>query len=128
MIYEDNRTWFDKVKVSFAEKKAAAKIKLKQVFNWVIENPFSAIMLLSIFSGAVNVTTKGIKDISGIVEDRKEQRREDCRVWDPVNGIQWYTKKPLTNEQKLIFEERVKNGESRGEVLADMDVLRKARF
>lgn len=128
MIINDNRTWFDKMKIKFAEKKAAAKCKLKKMFNWVVENPFSAIMLLSIFSGAVNVTTKGVKDISSIVEDRKEQKKEDCRVWDPVNGIQWYTKKPLTTEQKLEFENRVKNGESRGEILADMDVLRKKRF
>lgn len=53
-----------------------------------------------------------------------EARREK-QIYDPSMGFYWETKRPLTNNQKLMIEQRHRNGEGYGKILKEMHLLRK---
>lgn len=73
------------------------------------------------------VVISGIRMIGKSVrrrEDKKEEERRACKIYDPSMGDWWDLKKPLTNRERLELEQRVANGELRGDVLRDMKKLR----
>ena len=53
----------------------------------------------------------------------KDRRNDDCDYYDPRTGEHWYTKRPLTTNQRLNLERRYNNGESKGEILRSMHML-----
>ena len=53
----------------------------------------------------------------------KVKKQDECDYYDPRTGEHWYTRKPLTNNQKLNLEQRYNNGESKGEILRSMHML-----
>ena len=53
----------------------------------------------------------------------KQTRYDECNVYDPRTGEHWYTRKPLTANQKLNLEQRYKLGESKGSILRDMRMI-----
>lgn len=53
-----------------------------------------------------------------------EAKREK-QIYDPSMGFYWETKRTLTNNQKLMVEQRRRSGESLGNILRDMGVLKK---
>lgn len=55
---------------------------------------------------------------------RKEQILKDKFVYDTSLGHYWELKKKLTNEQWVEIENRRRNGESLGNILARMGVLK----
>lgn len=55
---------------------------------------------------------------------RKEQTLKDKFVYDTSLGHYWELKKKLTNEQWVEIENRRRNGESLGNILARMGVLK----
>ena len=127
MIYDD-RSWIDKVKVKYQEIRDAVKWKIRKTIGWINQNPASAVKYFLMVLYATAFATSSARKLVREVNIQKEKRDEKCRVWDPVNGIQWETKKPLTNEQKLEFERRGDAGDNRGEILKDMKVLKRTRF
>lgn len=63
------------------------------------------------------------------ISNKKSARRADekhrkTEMWDPVEGHWWELRRELTSSELLEVERRVRNGESRGEVLYDMGVLK----
>jgi len=46
-------------------------------------------------------------------------------IYDPSMGFYWETKRSLSSNQKLMIEERHRNGESYGKILKDMNLLKK---
>ena len=70
-------------------------------------------MLIGILSGAVNM---------------ESSKNKQCLVEDDVTGCKYLTKHPLTNNEILELESRMINGgETHGEALKNMGVLRKER-
>lgn len=53
------------------------------------------------------------------------EAKRERQVYDPSMGFYWETKRNLTNNQKLIIEQRRRHGEALGNILRDMDVLKK---
>lgn len=54
----------------------------------------------------------------------REDRRKDSRIYDPMIGDYWELRKPLSNNERLMYQERVRRGESRGSILEDMNLLK----
>lgn len=123
MIVVDTRTFSEKFKMESARKIDEFKWYAKRVRNWILDHPTEFIALCTASLTAVGYATKGIRGIARDISDAREKRDERCRVWDPVNGIHWHTKHPLTVAQRLEFERRVANGENRGSILESMNVL-----
>lgn len=112
-----------KEKISVKIKKAkevAGKLK-EAVKTWAKENPEEAAGLVcsSVFisGGAI------VKAIDKARKDKEEYKDRECRQWDPVTGQYYYTKRPMTMNEKLELDRRMQNGERKGIVLKDMGVL-----
>lgn len=120
----DNRTFKEK----FLAWKASISVKIKGIWNWIKCNPFSAFMYIIYGCTAASA----VIGVGGQVNKfMKENRKlpEDRRVWDPVHGFYWPLKRPMTTQEKLEFEDLVKQGYDRGTALEKMGLLsRKYRF
>ncbi len=116
---------FNKFKENCERKKRELYWKIHDTKEWVRNHPVESVWILSIGTGVVSAGVNGGIKLADRIKDAREERDEKCSVWDPVNGIHWYTKKPMTASQKLEFERRVSNGEDRGKVLDNMNVLRR---
>lgn len=51
--------------------------------------------------------------------------RREKQIYDPSMGFYWETKRPLTNNQKLMIEQRHRNGEGYGKILKELHLLKK---
>lgn len=116
---------FTKFKENCERKKRELRWKMRDAATWIRNHPVESVWILSVGTGVVSAGVNGSIKLADKIKDAKEERDERCGVWDPVNGIHWYTKKPMTTSQKLEFERRVSNGEDRGKVLDNMNILRR---
>lgn len=64
--------------------------------------------------------------LSGAV-DMNSPKNTKCQVEDDVTGCKYLTKHPLTNSEILELSGRMKDGETHGEALNDMGLLRKEK-
>ena len=53
------------------------------------------------------------------------ERRRDRMIYDPSMGFYWELKRTLTSNQKLMIEQRHRQGESYGKILKDLNLLRR---
>lgn len=100
---------------------------VKKIATWVRDNPREALILGTGLFTAIGAATKGAVRFGNMVQDAADKKLESRRVWNPVDGVYLYTKKPMTGKQKLEFESRVRAGESRASVLNSMGILDKRR-
>lgn len=126
-----NRDEFD-AKIEKAKRKAkriSKRIKddTEKVCNWIRENPREAIILGTGLFTAIGAASKGVANMSRTIQDINDKKDESTRIWNPVDGLYLYTKRPLTGKQKLEFETRVQSGEARAAVLDSMGVLDRRR-
>lgn len=123
MVIKDDRNFFEKAKVEAKVKFDRVKWNARRAWNWVESHPQEAIAIGLATVNAIGLASKGVGTLANRVAKNRELRVQSCRVWDPVNGVFWNTKKPMTTQQKLEFERRVALGENRGDVLESMKLL-----
>lgn len=100
---------------------AKAKAKAAQIWETCKENKEIVIAVGSVVIPAgIEIVKMSAKRIDRKTEDT--HRRKE--MWDPVEGHWWKLKRELSSREYLEVENRVKNGEKRGEVLYDMGVLK----
>lgn len=126
MKKKDNVVYIDengKVKKKFSIKETCAKAKEKagQIWTACKENKEAVIAVGSV---VIPATVEIGKTIVKGRNRRNDERRRKLEMWDPVEGHWWPLRRQLTSAEYLEVERRVKNGESRGEVLDDMGVLK----
>lgn len=99
----------------------SAKRKLKKAWGWVKDNKEIIIVCVPVAGAAVagvcKVTTKAIRI-------HKEERIKNTYIYDPSLGFYWPMKRALTGAEKLEFDARRKAGETTGEILRSMKVLK----
>lgn len=117
----DNRSFKEKVR----DKWERAKIGVSNARRWVAEHPQETVAIALGTATIIGSAAKGGVAVSREIRRVTEDRDERLRVWDPVNGIYLYTKRPMTGAQKLEFSRRAADGESRAEILQDMKILNK---
>lgn len=112
----------EKVKAKAKEVKEKVKEKAKPVgeaFSKVCEEKPDLIIKVAMVIGG---TLVGV--LSGAV-DTSSSRNEKCLVEDKVTGCEYLTKHPLTNSEILELSNRMSDGETHGEALNNMGLLRK---
>lgn len=113
----EQKTFMVKVKEKAKSVKEKWKEKKESAFHFLAENPQITMSLFSalgmIGSGAVVVISKAGR-----------RYREACAVEDDITGENLMLDHPLTNEEVLELNRRMKNGESKVDILEDMGLLR----
>lgn|GEM_PF-1377900 len=121
-IYETDDKSTEQTMDDIREKLDRIKKKAQAIFytvvNWTIEHPAEA---AAIATTASVVITKADK----LANIRRGERLRNSMIYDRSLGMYWETKKPLTANQRLLIEARHKAGESYGQILSDMKVLKR---
>ena len=105
----DCRTWKQKLKDGF-----------RNAVEFVEEHPIGTIIVASM---GVKVLTMGINGMIKVVGARAEAKQLNT-MYDHSLNTRWQLKRPLTNEENVILEQRKAAGEKTGDILESMKVLR----
>ena len=102
-----------KVKTEVIRLKDATVRTIKDTAHWAVENPKEAALLSGLFIGAKKMFFDG-----------KERTYEDKRktYWDGRH--MWQLRREMTNREQLELDRRLERGESAGEILSDMGLLK----
>ena len=95
------------------EAKRKTKEYAEVALNFVCDHK-EAILFISPF------LIKGAKAFN----EKSQRNKQDRRVWDPEMGIFWQLRRPMTQEEKRYFTERVKRGNNRGDILEALKLLK----
>lgn len=109
------------VKKKMKERIEDAKARVAQFWEKCKENKEA---IIAVGSVTIPATVEVVKVAVRNRSRRDDNNRRKKSMWDPVEGHWWELKRPLTSSELLEVEHRVKNGESRGEVLYSMRVLK----
>ena len=116
----DERTFKQKVHDTVSTVKQKVEDGAKAVGKTVKEHPVESFTLACIaLPGVLKCANSAIR----ASQASKEARYNECDYYDPRTGEHWYTRKPLTANQKLNLEQRYKLGESKGSILRDMKMI-----
>ena len=110
------------------ERKKKFESKCKDFECWIANNPQLASVLIpgaivlggGLIKGATSLGKAAIQNSTA----RQQNRVDDRKLYDPSSGFYWNLKRELNTSQKLELERRRKEGDSMGEILEDMRVLR----
>lgn len=123
-ITKDYRTREKKLEV-WREKvnawKGKAKTTICEGVYWCEQHMEIVTIVVPVAGIAVGQVCKSVARTAAIKQD---DRKRNLEVWDPVNGFRWQLKRKMTNNEKLILDSRHRNGESIGDILYDMKLLK----
>ena len=117
-------------KINFKRFKVAAKIetgkrtvkdKLSQAGKWYWDNKEFTIPATV---AVATMLTKGLGKVGHQMALNREEAHRDLRSWDPRLGEWLDLRRKLTNAEKAIMDARIKNGESKVDILDDLGVLK----
>lgn len=111
-------TW----QVRAANVKWAAKNAFDSVKNFVSENKAVVAAAVPIAGKIVYDLIKGARRKGDL---REERRLKDTYIYDPRLGMYFECRKKLTPNERLEFAARRDKGESVGEILRSMKVLKR---
>ena len=92
-----------------------------QTLNWMASNP--EITVTGAALGGKILWELGRSAKRNQIERLEKERR--ARVWDPEVGTRWQLKREMTNREAREFADRIRCGESRYDVLSDMNLLKR---
>ena len=111
----------DKIKLKRDSVLNWVKTKKEDTKQWVAENKGLLIFLTPIVVGAVG---KAINNAGKQRNLREEARIKETYCYDNRLGMYWELRRPMSNYERLIFEERKSNGYSIGQILNEMNLLK----
>lgn len=102
--------------------------KFKDFECWCANNPQLASILIPgaimLGGGLIKGGTSVVKAAINNNTAKHQNRVDDRRIYDPSEGFYWNLKRDLNTSQKLELERRKAEGESMGQILEDMRVLK----
>ena len=104
-----------------AERRQKWEDRLTKAKNWWDENKRAIIVGAPIVGG---FAIKGLQILGRHHNLRLEQRNKDRRCYDTSLGHYWELKRKLNNSDWVKINNRRKRGESLGEILNDLGVLK----
>lgn len=114
---EEKKTFMTKVKEKTKKTKEKWDEKKEKAFHYLAEHPE---VTMSLFSA---LATLGIG--AGLAVSRANKAHlEACKVTDDITGEELLLDHPLTQEEVLELNRRMKDGESKVDILQDMGLLR----
>ena len=116
----DERTLKQKIHDGVSTAKQKVEDGYNKVKKVVTDHPVETLTVVCMLGpGVLKVANSAIR----ARQQDKETKYNECDYYDPRTGEHWYTKKPLTANQKLNLEQRYKLGESKGSILRDMRMI-----
>jgi putative protein kinase ArgK-like GTPase of G3E family len=85
------------------------------------ENKHTIEILTPVVIGGMTVMVKAISRHNKLTQ---EKSLKELFVWDPKLGLYYQLRKAMTNSQRLELERRKEAGESIGQILASMKLLK----
>ena len=117
IYYDKDGKAYGKFRSWFEDKKA----KAENFVEVCKQNKETVVAIASVaVPGVIELVKLGVKHSQKT--DEKNHRKLD--MWDPVEGHYWRLRREPKTYEYLEIERRVKNGESRGDVLAEMGLLK----
>lgn len=117
MEYRDCRTMKQRLK-DFGQ---TVKRTCRNTVNYLKDNKEVLLVVIPIVGAAA---TGSIKMIKKAVGNHREETIRRKYIYDPSGGFYWPTRRALTGREKLELDERHRNGESYGQILVDMKLLK----
>lgn len=119
---------FTEIKEKAKRKREELRYKRERITDamsrWARENPREAgEALLGIGSALIFGGSRIYAANSKRKRLKEEFEASECSQYDPRTGMYLYTKRPLTNKQKIELSRRMKNGEYKADILSDMKLL-----
>lgn len=112
-----NPSFFEKIKTKVKETKDNLVERKENLMKFLGEHPE---LVMPLISGLTMLIGGGLK----IASNSANKRLEKCKVKDDVTGEYYITDHPLTNEEILELSDRMVDGETKGNALKEMDLLR----
>lgn len=109
-------------KMSFEDLKKKANGVYGSGKTWAKENKETLIVFGPVLVGSLVEMVKVVSRSSTI---RENKRLKDNYIYDRSAGHYYEAKRKLKNKEWLQVDERHKNGESIGDILSDMGLLKK---
>ena len=113
----DNRT----VKEKIQDFGYSVKEKVRGTANYLKENKEVLLVVLPLVGVAI---TGAVKLTSKVCSNYRAETIKKKYIYDPSGGFYWPTKRALTGAEKLELDTRHRNGESLGQILVDMKLLK----
>ena len=125
---ENNGVVFDLRKARRKAKWNDAKAKLKQAkdktVDYLMDHPELMISLgIAVVSGTYALVKGGIRHAKVANKLQLEKSLKELYVYDRSMGHYWKLRKPLSNNEWAIINNRVKSGERLADILLNMGVL-----
>lgn len=95
---------------------------IQRLWNKIVENRDTIIKVAPIVIGGFAALAKTVSRHARI---HNEKVLKELYVWDPKLGLYWQLRKPMTNSQRLELDRRKQTGESVGNILAGMRILKR---
>ena len=105
------------VDIKKAERCKKWEARKERALEWWSENRQYVIIAVPIIGG---VAKKAISAYS----KHQQVKAQELRLWDPVLGQHWQLRRKLTNNERMLINRYKSNGESIGEILFRMKVLK----
>ena len=106
------------------EVKHDASWKLQRTSEWIRNNRDVIIAAIPIAAAAVSGTTKIVSKAIARGNLKREQQLRDRYIYDRSLGAYWELKRAPSQAEMLSISKRRKNGESFGEILSSMKLVK----
>lgn len=113
---ENEVNWFEKKTL-----KQKVEIKTKEAWNWLKDNKEATLGIVVIAAGAIKSISKAVRKH---IDYKETEELVDKRVYDRSLGHYWELRRKLTNREWVEINERKKDGDSLGDILQQMNLLR----
>lgn len=117
MDYRTGEEKWNDFKANLGRKAKDCQRNVNNTIGWLADHPGALVVLVP---AAVTVWKTGTVTVNKLVE----AYHRDRQVWDPVLGHYFDLKRKLSGQEWVIIEARKKAGESIGQILSDMGVLK----
>lgn len=127
----DNRENIIDMEVQYKSRwekfKYKTKDKIDGAIRWVKEKPQEAAILGSVIIVGADKIVHVIKKWKSIQPTQAELDREwhDTHVYDRSLGYYYNLKRPMSGTEAMEFSQRKKRGESTGDILRSMNLLKR---
>lgn len=107
--------------------KHKAWTKKEKFVNWVKDYPQEAAVFGSVILVGADKLFKGIKKLKELQPTQAELDREwhDTHVYDRSLGYYYNLKRPMSGTEAMEFSNRKKRGETTGDILRSMNLLKR---
>ena len=103
------------------KRKQKWEARKKKALDWWEDNKMT---ILTVGPLAIGLATKGIQIVGKNINLRLEQRNKDLRLYDTSLGHYWELRRKLNNADWVQINRRRDRGESLGNILDEMKVLK----